>query len=195
MAKQNKEKQAAQAIVIINSLIIPDSEKYLLKTIAKKIYQSIKLTSEDALFWNSSPNSEKSYILTGDSAQTLDFTEYQKSGFFCEQQTEEFQEQENQYWEESNLFFEPSFSDSDSSEDPDYVPPVPLKKVIPTSDDRWPDNSSSSLYNQPSTSRQQDTEQNTPSLESRTSTESSETKTSPPMATRGRPKTKTYVDS
>jgi hypothetical protein len=128
MAKQNKEKQAAQAIVIINSLIIPDSEKYKLKTIATQIYQSIKLTSEEASFWNSFPNSEKSYILTGYSAQTLDFTEYQKSGLCYENQTEEYQEQENQYWEEPNLFFEPSSSDSDSSEDPDYVPP--LKRLL-----------------------------------------------------------------
>ena len=44
MANRNKEKQAAQAIAVINNLTIPDPEKYKLKTIAKKIYQSIQLT-------------------------------------------------------------------------------------------------------------------------------------------------------
>ena len=56
-------------------------------------------------------------------------------------------------------------------------------------------NSSSSLYNQPSTSNQQETEQDTSSLESHTSTELSETETSPPTVAKGRPKTKTYVDT
>jgi lipopolysaccharide export LptBFGC system permease protein LptF len=59
MAKQNKEQQSAQAIVVINNLIIPDSIKYKLKVIAKKIYQSTKLTNEETSFWNSFPNSEK----------------------------------------------------------------------------------------------------------------------------------------
>ena len=190
MTNQNKEKQAAQAIAVINNLIIPDSEKYKLKTIAKKIYQSIQLTKEETSFWNSFPNSEKSYILTGDTAHALDFTEYQKSGFCSEHQLEEILEQEDQYQQEPNLFFEPSSSDSDSSEDPDYIPPVPLKKVITTSDDIWPDNSNSSLYNQPSTSRQQTAEQDNSSLESHSLTESSETDTTPSTPTRSRPKTK-----
>jgi hypothetical protein len=73
MANCNKE-QAAQAIAVINNLIIPNLEKLKLKTIAKKIYQSIQLTKEETLFWNLFSNSEKSYILTGDTAQTLDFT-------------------------------------------------------------------------------------------------------------------------
>ncbi len=47
MTSQLKEKEAAQAIGVINDLIIPDSEKLKLKTIAKKIYQSIKLTQEE----------------------------------------------------------------------------------------------------------------------------------------------------
>jgi hypothetical protein len=59
MAKHNAEQKAAQAIAVINNLIIPDSEKYKLKVIAKKIYQSTKLTNEEASFWNSFPNSEK----------------------------------------------------------------------------------------------------------------------------------------
>ncbi len=81
MANRNKEKQAAQAIAVINNLIIPDSEKYKLKKITKKIYQSFQLTKEETLFWNSFLNSEKSYILTDDTSQTLDFTEYQKVVF------------------------------------------------------------------------------------------------------------------
>jgi hypothetical protein len=74
MSNQNKEKQAAQAIAEINNLIIRNLEKIKLKTIAKKIYQYIQLTKEEASFWNSFPNSEKSYILTGEKAQTLEFT-------------------------------------------------------------------------------------------------------------------------
>jgi lipopolysaccharide export LptBFGC system permease protein LptF len=195
MAKQNKEKQAAQAIAVINNLIIPDLKKYKLKTIARKIYQSIELTQEEATFWNSFPNSEKFYILTGDTAQTLDFTEYQRSGFCSENHTEEILEQENHYCEEPNLFFKPSSSDSDSSEDPDYIPPVPLKKIISTSDDSWPNNSNSALYNQPSTSKQHTTRHNSPSLESNSSTESLETETAPPTPTRVRLKNKNNIDS
>jgi lipopolysaccharide export LptBFGC system permease protein LptF len=62
MTNRNKEKQAAQAIAVINNLIIPDSEKYKLKMIAKKIYQSIQPTKEETSFWNSFPNSEILYF-------------------------------------------------------------------------------------------------------------------------------------
>ncbi len=93
------------------------------------------------------------------------------------------------------MFFEPSSSDSDSSEDPDYIPPIPVKKVITTSDDSWPDNSNSTLFNQPSTLKQQTTEQDNQSLESNSSTESSETDMTPPTSTRGRPKLKNIIDS
>jgi hypothetical protein len=165
------------------------------KTIAKKIYQSIQLTKNETSFWNSFPNSEKSYSLTHNTAQTLDFTEYQKSGFCSEHQPEEILVQEDQYWQEPNLFFEPSSPDYDSSEDPDYIPPVPLKKVITTSDDSWPNNSNSSLYNQPSTSRQQTARQDNPSLESNSSTSSSDTDTTPSTPTKGRPRTKNIIDS
>jgi hypothetical protein len=195
MANRNKEKQAGQAIAVINNFIIPDSKKYKLKTIAKKIYQSIKLCKEEASFWNSFPNSEKSYILTRHSAQTLEFTKYQKSGYCSEHLPAEYFEQEDQNWQEPNLFFELSSSDSDSSEDPNYIQPVPLKKTITTSDDSWPDNSNSSLYNRPSTSKQQQAEQDNPGLESNSSTESSETDTTPSTPTRGRPKAKNMVDS
>ena len=92
--------------------------------------------------------------------------------------------QENHHLQYPFLFFDPATSESDSSEDPDYIPPVPLKKVITTSDDIWPDNSNSSLYNQPSTSRQQTAEQDNSSLESHSSTESSETDTTPSTPTR-----------
>jgi hypothetical protein len=39
MSNKLKERQAAQAIKVINNLIIPSSEKLKLKTIAKKLYQ------------------------------------------------------------------------------------------------------------------------------------------------------------
>jgi hypothetical protein len=123
-----------------------------LKTVAQKLYQSVKLTQEETIYWNSFSNSEKSYILTGDSAQSLDFTEYQKAGFSVD-----FLPQVEQIapdWQEPNLFFEPSSSDSDSSEDPDYVQPVPTRRIITTSDDSWPDNSNSQGLYQPSTSKQ-----------------------------------------
>jgi hypothetical protein len=43
MSHKLKERQATQAITVINNLTIPSSEKLKLKTIAKKLYQSIKL--------------------------------------------------------------------------------------------------------------------------------------------------------
>ena len=103
MSKQLKEKHAAQAIAIINNLIIPTSEKVKLQTIAKKLYQSLKLTQEETTFWNSFPNSEKSYILTGDSANSFDFTEYQKAGFSVNFLPQVEHEQLN--WQEPDLFF------------------------------------------------------------------------------------------
>ena len=118
------------------------------------MYQSIKLTQEETTFWNSFSNSEKSYILTGDTAQSLDFTEYQRAGFSVEFQPQEVDFQEEHHWQEPNLFFEPSSSDSDSSDDPDYIPPVPVKRVITTSDDSWPDNSNSQPLIQHSTLKQ-----------------------------------------
>jgi hypothetical protein len=78
-------------------------------------------------FWNSFPNSEKSYFLNGDTDQTIDFTEYQKAGFSGDFEPQEIVVQEEQHWQEPNLFFKPS-SDSDSSEDPDNIPPIPLSK-------------------------------------------------------------------
>jgi hypothetical protein len=75
MTNELKERQATQAIAVIENLIIPSSEKSKLTTIAKQLYQSIKLTHEEASFWNSFSNVEKSYILTGDTAQSLDSTE------------------------------------------------------------------------------------------------------------------------
>jgi hypothetical protein len=99
-----KQKQAAQAVAIINNLSIPDSEKLKLKMITKKIYQSIQLTEEETLFWNYFPNSEKSYLLNGDTAQTFEFTEYQSSGFCSGQLPEEIFGQESNHWQEPNLF-------------------------------------------------------------------------------------------
>jgi hypothetical protein len=118
--------------------------------IAKKIYQSTKLTNEETSFWNSFPNSEKSYILTGDTASTIDFTEYQHSTF-CREQQEAQQQEEVEPWEDQNLFFDPSSSDTDSSEDPDYNPTAPVNRVIEHTNDSWPDSSNLNLINQPST--------------------------------------------
>jgi hypothetical protein len=159
---------------------------------AKKIYQSAQLTQEETTFWNAFPNSEKSYILTGDTAQTIDFTEYQKAGFSGEFLQQDIAVQEELLWQEPNLFFEPSSSDSDSSEDPDYIPPVPLRKIITTLDDSWPDNSNSKSFDQPSTSKQA-SELNNPALdsESDTSTDSgnqpNKIDTAPTTSPRGRP--------
>ena len=50
MSNKLKERQATQAIAVINDLIIPSSEKLKLKTIAKKLYQSIKLTQVETSF-------------------------------------------------------------------------------------------------------------------------------------------------
>jgi hypothetical protein len=106
-----------------------------LGTIAKKLYQTIKLTQEETSFWNSFSNIEKSYFLSGDTAQSLDFTEYQRAGY-CGELQPQVDIQEEQDWLETNLYFDPSSSDSDSSEDPDYLPPLPLKRIITTSDKR-----------------------------------------------------------
>jgi hypothetical protein len=58
-------------------------------------------------------------------------------------------EQEHHHWPYPNLFFDPSTSeDSDSSEDPDYIPPTPLRIIITTSDNSWPDNSNSQTSDQ-----------------------------------------------
>ena len=82
------EKQNSRSITAINNLIIPELTKLKLKTIANKLYHSVKLSREEQVFWNSFPNSEKSYILTGDSQISLDFTEYQDSGYQIEQELE-----------------------------------------------------------------------------------------------------------
>jgi hypothetical protein len=172
-----------------------------LKTITKKIYRSIQLTQEETSFWNSFPNSEKSYILTGDTAQSIDFTKYQKASFCSDNLQQEIVVQEEQHWQEPNLYFKTCSSDSDSSEDPDYIPPVPLEKIITTSDDSWPDKSNSNLYDQPSTSRQQTGEQDNPSLDSESNTstdsenQSNQTHTTPTTSTRGKPqKSKNITD-
>ena len=62
-----KEK-SFQAIVSINDLIIPE------KKIANTIYHSVKLSQGEKNHWNSFSNSEKHYLLTGDSQIMLDFT-------------------------------------------------------------------------------------------------------------------------
>ena len=193
MAKQNKEKQSAQAIAVINNLIIPDSVKYKLKVIARKIYQSEKLTHEETSFWNSFPNSEKSYMLTGDTATPLDFTEYQHSTFCCEQQ-QILQPEEAAQWENHNLFFDPSSSDTDSSEDPDerLVPPT---RTTSHTDDSWPDNSNSNLFNQPSTSGQLSKTPSNQELDHDSDTNSCDTNLSPQELTNKTKSSKGFIDS
>jgi hypothetical protein len=78
------------------------------------------------------------------------------------------------------LFFDPSSSDSVSSEDPDYIPPIPTKRIITTSDDSWPENSNSQTSDQPSTSKQGGNQNNpTPDSDNETSTDSESVKSSP----------------
>jgi hypothetical protein len=69
------------------------------------------------------------------------------------------------------LFFKPSSSDTDSSEDQDYIPQNPLRKVISNSDNSWPDNSNSNLANQPSTLGQLPKEPDNQDLDSNSSTD------------------------
>jgi hypothetical protein len=132
--------------------------------------------------------------LTGDTAITIDFTEYQKSTFCSEHQEVQNFEQEEP-WEEQNLFFEPSSSDTDSSEDPDYTPQIPFRKIISNTDDSWPDNSNSNLATQPSTSGQLPREQSNQNLDSNSSTESSDIDNSPPTFTKKNLPTRNFVDS
>jgi hypothetical protein len=77
----------------------------------------VSLTQEEKVFLNSFPNSEKSYILTGDTQSSFDFTQYQSAGFNVENLPQEEVFQEHNHWQYPNLFFDPSTSDSDSSED------------------------------------------------------------------------------
>jgi hypothetical protein len=167
--KMLMKKHSSQAIAAINNLIIPEIEKLKLKTMAIKIYHSVNLTQEEKVFWNSFPNSEKWYILTGDTESSLNFTEYQRAGNVVgDQFQEEVQHAPQVHHQEHhpNLFFDPSSSeDSDSSEDPDYIPPTPLRRVITTSDDSWPDNSNSQT-SVPSSTANQAGNQNHPVIDS-----------------------------
>ncbi len=177
MSNELKTKHVTQAIAIINNLIVPASEKVKLKMIAQKLYQSIQLTQEEKNYWNSFSNCEKSYILTGDSAQSLDFTEYQSADFSVD-----FLPQEEQIvpdWQEQNLYFEPSSSDSDTSEDPEYVQPEPTRKTITTSDESWPETSNSQGFFQPSSSKTLGDQQET----NRDSSSASSSDSEPPRKT------------
>jgi hypothetical protein len=57
-----------------------------LTSIALKLHQSIELTQSEKNYWQNFSKEEKSFIITGDSQHTLDFTQYQKSYF------------SNEYW-------------------------------------------------------------------------------------------------
>ena len=72
------KKQEAQAISSINTLMIPEDEKLKLKIIALKIFHSVQLSPSEWHYWEKFSNSEKSFLLTGDTANTLDFTQYHK---------------------------------------------------------------------------------------------------------------------
>jgi hypothetical protein len=76
MTNKLLSENSSQAIATINNLInqIPWLK---LKTIAKKSIQSLPLSQSEIIFWNSFPNTENSYILTGDSQCSLDFNLYQ----------------------------------------------------------------------------------------------------------------------
>ena len=69
------------SINAINSLIIPEAGRYKLTAIALKLHQSIQLTQSEKQYWQNFSKEEKSYIITGDSQHTLDFTQYQE-GYF-----------------------------------------------------------------------------------------------------------------
>ena len=71
------------SINAINALIIPEADRYKLTAIALKLHQSIALTQSEKKYWQNFSKEEKSYIITGDSQHTLDFTQYQQ-GYFSE---------------------------------------------------------------------------------------------------------------
>jgi hypothetical protein len=88
-----------------------------------KFHLSVTLSHEENILWFSFPNCEKSYIATGDSQCSLDFTSIQTSGYLVE---DEFEIKERHppptLPAEECLHFEPDTSLEDSSEadDPDY---------------------------------------------------------------------------
>jgi hypothetical protein len=69
------------SINAINALLIPETDRYKLTAIALKLHQSITLTQSERNYWQNFSKEEKSYIITGDSQHTLDFTQYQQ-GYF-----------------------------------------------------------------------------------------------------------------
>ena len=63
---------------VINSLIVPEADRYKLTAIALKLHRSITLTQSEKNYWQNFSKKEKSYIITGDWQHTLDFTQYQE---------------------------------------------------------------------------------------------------------------------
>ena len=108
------------SISAINSLIIPEADRYKLTSIALKLHQSISLTQSEKNYWQNFSKEEKSYIITGDAQQTLDFTQYQQ-GYYS-----------GNYW---NLVIPepqaapnptlPAEEDSDTDPDPDLAADEP----------------------------------------------------------------------
>ena len=54
----------AVSINAINSLIIPEADRYKLTAIAIKLHQSIQLTQSEKNYWNNFSKEEKSFIIT-----------------------------------------------------------------------------------------------------------------------------------
>ncbi len=83
------------------------------------------LSQEESILWNSFPNCENSYILTGDSHCLLDFNSYQTSGYLIEEEFEiEERHQPSILAAEENLHFEPDTLSRDLiySDNPDSQP-------------------------------------------------------------------------
>jgi hypothetical protein len=106
------------SINAINALIIPEADRNKLTAIALKLHQSISLTQSEKQYWQNFSKEEKSYIITGDSQHTLDFTQYQE-GYFS-----------SDYW--TYLGPEPQIPqqptnpvDEDEDPDPDLVADEP----------------------------------------------------------------------
>ena len=78
-----------QSINALNSLIIPETDRYKLIAIALKLHQSIQLTQSEQNYWNDFTREEKSFIITGDSQHPLDFTRYQ-AGYFSGENLNQF---------------------------------------------------------------------------------------------------------
>ena len=128
MTNKLLSENSSQAIATIKNLInqIPWLK---LKTIARKIIQSLPLSQSEIIFWNSFPNTEKSHILTGDSQCSLDFNLYQESNYQFEGEFDIEEVLPPQVALQQNFYFDPptSSEDSDDSDDPENRPLEPVQ--------------------------------------------------------------------